>query len=110
MHADDSQGGKARDAQIIRERLEREALSHTEPEIPVPPVPGTCAGGGSGGEVNHLAGRGAPGRMLARTDGERSGRPQLEPPAVSPHRCCNEGRDQQCGPAQDLTHRPHSCC
>lgn len=28
-HADDSQGGKARDAQIIRGRLEREALSHT---------------------------------------------------------------------------------
>lgn len=48
-HADDSQGGKAKDAQIIRGRLEREALSPTGPEIPVPRVPGTCGGGGSGG-------------------------------------------------------------
>lgn len=50
MHADDSQGGKARDAQIIR-RLGREAFSHTGPEIPVPQVPGTCDEGGSKGEV-----------------------------------------------------------
>ena len=51
MHTNDSEGGKARDAQIIRGRLDREALSHMEPEIPVPQVPGTCGGGGNGGEV-----------------------------------------------------------
>lgn len=51
MNANDSQGGRARDAQIIRGRLQREVLSHTEPEIPVPQVPGTCGRGGSGGEV-----------------------------------------------------------
>jgi hypothetical protein len=42
MHVDDSQGGKARDAQIIRGRLVREALSYTGPEIPVSQAPGTC--------------------------------------------------------------------
>ena len=51
MDADDSQGGKARDAQIIRGRLERETLSHMGPEIPVPQVPGTHSGGGSESEV-----------------------------------------------------------
>lgn len=55
--ADDSQGGKARDAQIIRGRLERETLSHMGPEIPVPQVPGTHSGGGSESEVGpHLQG------------------------------------------------------
>lgn len=47
MHARDSQGGKARDAQIIRGRLERAALSHAGPEIPVPRVRGTGGGGGT---------------------------------------------------------------
>lgn len=49
MQASDSQGGKARDAQIIKGRLEREALSHMGPEIPVPQVPGTRTRGGGGG-------------------------------------------------------------
>lgn len=38
MQANDSQEGKARDAQIIKGRLEREALGHMGPEIPVSPV------------------------------------------------------------------------
>lgn len=60
LHADDSQGGKARDAQIIRGRLEREALSNMGPEIPVPQVPGTFGGGGREGEVGPVCREGNP--------------------------------------------------
>lgn len=44
MNADDSLGGKAGDAQIIRGRLEGEALGHIGPEIPVPQAAGTFNG------------------------------------------------------------------
>lgn len=47
MNACDSLGGKAGDAQIIRGRLEGEALGHTGPEIPVPQAAGTFGGGES---------------------------------------------------------------
>ena len=56
MHANDSQGGKARDAQIIRGKLEREDLSHMRPEILVPQVPSPYGGGGRWVKV-HPAGR-----------------------------------------------------
>lgn len=51
MHTGDSQGGKARDAQIIRGRLKKEALSHTGPEIPVPPAPSTNGKAENGDKV-----------------------------------------------------------
>lgn len=44
MNADDSLGGKAGDAQIIRGRLEGKALGHIGPEIPVPQAAGTFNG------------------------------------------------------------------
>lgn len=112
MQAGDSQGGKARDAQIIRGRLEREALSLTGPEIPVSQVPGTWGGGGKWVRYTQLAGRGTPGRMLARTYEARSRGLQLEPPAGSstgPRRCCR-GKSEQHGPVLGLTHHPRSCC
>lgn len=61
MLANDSLGGKARDAQIIKGRLEREALSHVGPEIPVPQVSGTLDGGGRGVKYTQFAGRGTTG-------------------------------------------------
>lgn len=112
MHAGDSQGGKARDAQIIRGRLEREALSHTGPEIPVSQVPGTWGGGGKRVRCTRLAGRGTPRRMLARTYEARSRGLRLEPPAgasTSPHRC-RRGKSEQHSPVLGLTHRLRSCC
>lgn len=108
MHANDSQGGKARDAQIIRGRLEREALGPTGPEIPVHRVPGTYGGGGSGAGVKPACREGSPGRVLAGTGEQGSGGLQLEPPGVGPHHCCYKGRGPPCSPVHGRSNSPSS--
>lgn len=71
MQASDSQGGKERDAQIIKGRLEREALSHMGPEIPVSQVP-VYAVEVEGGKVYPAGREGNLWRVPARLPEERS--------------------------------------